>query len=312
MTKAKYNVVFRNDTNNVGDIASNPLQYFLKEDEYNIIDIADFDKESFDDTLPIICGGGGLIGNEYFGENVELILQHPDKNSIESVFDHRWMLSNQKYESLQIEFNQKLGTLVQEYSSKIDNVKTPKIIWGAGHNVRDWNPVSKDAVLKFPKWLKRFDLVGIRDDVPTNDYQWTPCASCMHPALQKKYQIKNKVIFFEHKKQLIKGTEFGTDPIPRFVNSGGNIEQTIELLGSAETIITNSYHGAYWGILLGKRVFVVSPWSSKFYNMRHEPTFLMNTKKWWENIDEANVYPNALQECISATEKFWNNIKGIV
>lgn len=306
---AKWNVVFRNDVNNVGDIASNPLQYFLKENEYNIIDVDTIAKETYDDSLPTICGGGGLIGNEYFGDNVELVLNHPDKNSIENVFANRWMLSNRKYESLQTEFNQKLATLVQEFSSKIENNNTPKVLWGAGHNVRDWNSQSKDAVLKYPKWLAKFDKVGIRDYVPSNDYQWVPCASCMHPALQKKYTIKNEVIFFEHKKQLIKGTEFGPSPIPRFVNSGSNIEQTIELLGSSETIITNSYHGAYWGILLGKRVFVVAPWSSKFYFMKHEPTFLMNTKKWWENLDDCRVYTHALDECIVATQKFWNNIK---
>lgn len=308
---AKWNVVFRNDVNNVGDIASNPLQYFLKESEYNIIDVDTIAKETYDDSLPTVCGGGGLIANEYFGKNIELVLSHPDKNSIEHVFEERWMLSNRKYENLQTKFNQELATLVQKYSSQIENNDTPKVLWGAGHNVRDWNAQSKDAVVKYPKYLVRFNKVGIRDYTPSNDHPWAPCASCMHPALQKKYPTKNKVIFFEHKKQLIKGTEFGPDPIPRFVNSGGNIEQTIELLGSSETIITNSYHGAYWGILLGKRVFVVAPWSSKFYYMKHQPTFLMNTKKWWENLDECDVYPHALNECISATEKFWDDIKGM-
>lgn len=313
---SKWNVVFRNDVNNVGDIASNPLQYFLPKNEYNIIDIDTIDRVPFDDSLPIVCGGGGLIGNEYFGENIRLILQRPDKTSLENVFNNRWMLSNRKYENIQVEFNQRLGHLVHEYTSKIEDAKVPKFIWGAGHNIKDWKPDTKDAIVKYPKFLGNFDHVGIRDDVPTNDYPWTPCASCMHPALQKKYEIKNEMIWFEHKKQLIKGVEFGPNPIPRFVNSGGNIEQTIELLGSAETIITNSYHGAYWGILLGKRVYVVAPWSSKFYHMRHQPVFITNTKRWWEEIEtqetKAKIYPNALHECITATEKFWNNIKGMV
>lgn len=309
MTKAKWNVVFRNDKNNVGDIASNPLQYFLKQDEYNIIDIDTIAKETYDDTLPMICGGGGLIGNEFFGDNIELILHSPDKTSIENVFDNRWFLSNQKYEKDQIEFNQELATLVQKFSSKISKNDSPKAIWGAGHNIKNWNIESKDAVVKYPKFLKQFDKVGIRDDIDTNDYPWAPCASCMHPALRKTYTIRNKIIWFEHKKQLIKGTEFGPEPIPRFVNSGGNIEQTIELLGSAETIVTNSYHGAYWGTLLRKRVIVVQPWSSKFYFLKHKPLFLMNTKKWWENIDDIPVYNNALEECINATEEFYNEIK---
>ena len=35
----KYVVTHRTDPNNVGDIASNPLQYFLQPDEYQVVDI---------------------------------------------------------------------------------------------------------------------------------------------------------------------------------------------------------------------------------------------------------------------------------
>ena len=34
----KYAVVHRSDPNNVGDLAANPLQYFLNKDEYQVID----------------------------------------------------------------------------------------------------------------------------------------------------------------------------------------------------------------------------------------------------------------------------------
>ena len=39
----KFTVVHRVDINNVGDLASNPLQYFLDRDEYDVIDIVDAD-----------------------------------------------------------------------------------------------------------------------------------------------------------------------------------------------------------------------------------------------------------------------------
>jgi exopolysaccharide biosynthesis predicted pyruvyltransferase EpsI len=137
----------------------------------------------------------------------------------------------------------------------------------------------------------------------------------MHPAFNsvnvKKYKIKNKVIWFEHKKQLIK--DFGDDAIPRFVNSGNNIEHTIELLGSTEIILTNSYHGAYWGTLLRKKVIVVGgAWSTKFNWMKHPPMVLSRKQRWQDVVDEAPIYKDALEECRTATEKHWMTIKGML
>ena len=131
----------------------------------------------------------------------------------------------------------------------------------------------------------------------------------MHPALREKHIIKHPVIWFEHKKQLIKSTEFGTDPIPRYVNSGDNITETIRLLGSADVIITNSYHGAFWGTLLGRKVIVVEAWSSKFNAMKHRPYFLSKGENWKNVIINLEVYNTALDDCIDATQQYWNRVK---
>jgi exopolysaccharide biosynthesis predicted pyruvyltransferase EpsI len=131
----------------------------------------------------------------------------------------------------------------------------------------------------------------------------------MHPALRENHIIKHPVIWFEHKKQLIKSTEFGSEPIPRYVNSGDNIAETIRLLGSADVIITNSYHGAFWGTLLGRKVIVVEAWSSKFNAIKHKPLFLGKGENWKDIINTAQVYNTALDECINVTEQFWNRVK---
>jgi hypothetical protein len=133
----------------------------------------------------------------------------------------------------------------------------------------------------------------------------------MHPALNREYAIRNDVIIFEHKKQLIK--DFGTEPIPRFINSGNNLDQTIELLGSANTILTNSYHGAYWGTLLKKRVMIIGgAWSSKFKFFKHPPTILGKKDNWKDYYDRTPIYYTALDECISATKSYWNTIKEMI
>ena len=87
------------------------------------------------------------------------------------------------------------------------------------------------------------------------------------------------------------------------------MDQTIELLGSAETIITNSYHGAYWGALLGRKVIVTEPWSTKFYGFKHMPYLLTKLQTWNDIIDDVPTYPNALEECVQITKNYWQEVQ---
>lgn len=299
----KFTVVHRVDQNNVGDIASNPLQYFLSPDEYDVVDIVDITHKSYDSTLPLIVGGGGLINNEFFNDTLHSVLMSADYNQLMQMWQQRWALCDPLNENLHTEFIEEYQQFIKRYVDRLNETKAKRFVWGAGHNgdfnrKRGWN-------FSYPAWLSEFDLVGVRDY--KQNLPWVPCASCMHPALRKQYEIKNDVIWFEHKKQLIK--DFGHDSIPRFVNSGNNVDQTIELLGSANIILTNSYHGAYWGTLLGKKVIVVGPWSSKFQAMRHQPGIIPSDGDWKKVIDQVTEYPTALDECIDVTEKFWEKIK---
>jgi hypothetical protein len=299
----KFVVIHRKDQNNVGDIASNPLQYFLKSDEYQSVDIANLKNENYPLSVPIVVGGGGLIGNDFIGDSVRDVLSAADIKHLKKMWNMRWNTSNPVNSDMSNEFNSKYQDLVSEYINKVQKDTAPRVVWGAGHN----GEVSKKSKkeLTFPDWLTEFNSCGVRDW--NQGYKWVPCASCLHPALRKNYSIKNDVIFFEHKKQLLK--DFGTDSIPRFINSGSNIEQTIELLGSANTILTNSYHGAYWGTLLKKRVVVIDPWSTKFFNFKHMPVLLEKDEDWKSAIERAKIHTTALDECATANESFWNTIK---
>jgi len=303
MIKLKFTVVHRADRNNVGDLASNPLQYFLKPEEYQVVDITQTKETKYDSTLPMVVGGGGLVANEFFGNIVASLLPSADLNQLLQMQQHKWTLKDPSNEEIHKKFLVSHRQFIKKFMDKIAPIAVPRHIWGVGHN----GPLDKrgDAEIVFPDWLMNFDQVGIRDW--NQNQPWAPCASCMHPALYKKYSIKNDVIFIEHKKQLIKN--FGNDSIPRFVNSGSNIDQTIELLGSANIILTNSYHGAYWGVLLGKKVIVVEPWSSKFLNMKHAPWILRRDQDWKEIVDEVKMHDDALDDCRVATKTFWETIK---
>lgn len=304
MSNPKYIVIHRADKNNVGDIASNPLQYFLNETDYKVIDILDVYNSPFPSNVPVIVGGGGLLENDLFRDILSKLHSSSDKIQLMKIWNTRWELQNPDQMSLYEEFIEKHDALIKECISKLEENKSPRFLWGVGHNAA-LDKKNKTKKLVYPDWLAYYDLIGVRDWLQT--MPWIPCASCMHPALRKEYTIKNDVIWFEHKKQLI--SDFGKDSIPRFVNSGDNIEQTIELLGSANIILTNSYHGAYWGTLLKKRVIVVNPWSTKFFNLKHSPTIIDDHSDWKHHIDNAKIYNNALDECIEKTENFWQAIQ---
>lgn len=302
----KFVVAHRTDDNNVGDVASNPLQYFLSPNEYEVIDVANLYNKPYRDDVPLIVGGGGLIGNEFIGdEYLTTLCQGSDKLQLDRLHQNGWILSNVRYKAVYDEFNLKYHSLINETQELLSLPETKKFIWGAGFNGASDIDFPK---IKWPKSISRFTAVGIRDYHPTSKYTWVPCASCMHPAFDRKFSIKNEIIWFEHKKQLVK--DFGKDPIPRYVNSGSNIDHTIELLGSAKIIVTNSYHGAYWGTLLGKKVIIAGGvWSGKFKFFKHQPYILEKKEDISDGIKKARDYPNALEECRAATESFWKNIQ---
>lgn len=296
----KFVVVHRCDQNNVGDMASNPLQYFLKPEQYQVVDAANFGVVDYPLDVPLILGGGGLIGNDFMGNLVSKVLSTPDRLQIDTLSAIRWQIVSDQNRDLHRKFKNTYSELLNEIRDSLPKPSAPRYIWGAGQN-------SPTDQFEYPEDMQHFDRVGIRDWNQGHD--WTPCASCMHPALQKKYTIKNPVIWFEHKKQLIKDKVFGNESIPRFINSGSNLEHTIELLGSAEVVLTNSYHGAYWATLLRRKVIVVGSWSSKFQFMKHAPVFIRPDQNWRDVIDNAVTYEDALEECRQANQNFWEAIQ---
>lgn len=301
----KYIVVHKKDLNNVGDMASDPLQYFLKKDEYTSIDISELSTAHIPEHAHVIVGGGGLIENQFFNETLANVLKGYDTNQLINMPAKFWKLSIGANRDLRDEFFSKLNPLVKEYADKLLNDNSKRIIWGAGHNTDDLKKFKGTTI--YPSYLNEYNLVGIRDY--GQRFQWAPCASCMHPGLRKTYTIKNDIIWFEHKKQLIKN--FSDSPIPRFINSGSNIDQTLEILGSSNIILTNSYHGAYWGTLLKKRVIIVEPWSSKFFSFKHQPAILSKGAALNDAIENTKTFDTALDECCDATQKYWEKVKEI-
>lgn len=165
------------------------------------------------------------------------------------------------------------------------------ICWGAGQNTHESTSVS------YPKMLSEFDLVGLRDH--GSPYDWVPCASCMDPVFDHVYMPVHDVVLYNH----IDFPGLRSAGLPELENSTSDFADVIAFLGSGATVVTTSYHGAYWATLLGRRVVVLNPFSSKFYAFRHRPV-LANDTDWRAAITTATSYPDALEECRDANRSF--------
>jgi hypothetical protein len=84
-------------------------------------------------------------------------------------------------------------------------------------------------------------------------------------------------------------------------------EEVIAFLGSGSIILTNSYHGAYWGTLLGRKVVIIRPFSSRFFHMRHQPA-ITESQNWQGTLSKARHFPEALAECRQANRIHFERI----
>ena len=135
------------------------------------------------------------------------------------------------------------------YASKIIN-------WGIGHNV------GHSEVIEYPDYMNKFALNGFRD-IQRQGIDWVACQSCMDSAFDKTYEIKDTFRTFNKPGKPVE------EGIYHSMEDGRDLTlaETVAFLGGAGTVITNSYHGAYWGLLLGRKVVVHNPDSSKFFGL---------------------------------------------
>ncbi len=134
----------------------------------------------------------------------------------------------------------------------------------------------------------------------------------MSPLFDEDYKVTREAVLFVNANEGIR-TRFqvavGLQP---FMKNDRPMAEIVAFLGSAEVIVTDSYHGVYWGTLLGRKVVAV-PYSSKFYGFRHPPAYSRNRGlDWRAEALGVRVYPDALAECRSATREFYGRVRGAI
>ncbi|KQR69062.1 polysaccharide pyruvyl transferase family protein [Rhizobium sp. Leaf341] len=175
------------------------------------------------------------------------------------------------------------------------------VAWGIGEseNVDKTGKIVHPYDGAYPAYLNEFDLVGVRD-FGTN-YRWVPCVSCMSELFDLEYPVTTDICVYEHKR-----IPLGISGFPTISNSGDDLQAVLRFLGSAHLVITNSYHGAYWATLLGRRVIVI-PSMSKLYRFAHAPVICTATE-WSRYVGVTQQYPNALTESRAANLAFHKDV----
>tara|TARA_B100000123_G_C25736728_1_gene431811 strand:+ start:234 stop:1898 length:1665 start_codon:yes stop_codon:yes gene_type:complete len=183
--------------------------------------------------------------------------------------------------------------------------------WGSGSNKLNlkevnWMP-SPNEIDICDDIFENFIFVGRRDYLKNyyDNHEYVPCVSCKIGLLQNNYEIKRRIGIIQHMwlKQI---TNLNYPTISMDLNKY-NINEIIKFIGESEIIITGSFHGAYWGHLMQKKVIINGSWSSKFDTLKYKPTLLSNNL---ENDIKSCIVPppEYLKECIELNDKFYNKI----
>lgn len=186
------------------------------------------------------------------------------------------------------------GTMVNwlRYGPKLP--QGPKILWGAGSSRHGETEPWPDP--------EGFDLIGTREWSPGRVDRYAPCASCMSAMFDVEHGVTQEAVAFVNANPSIRArypAAYNTG-LPTMDNSRPMAE-IVAFLASAETVVTNSYHGVLWATWLGKRVDC-RPYSSKFFNLRHEVGY--------EAPGEA--HPDALAIARNDTRAFYERVVELI
>ena len=186
-----------------------------------------------------------------------------------------------------------------------DNV----IIWGAGTNSSDINAYENHAIkIDFSK----FRLIGVRDYRNNLNLGYTPCVSCMLPFI-------NEVKSINPTERIGTMLSFGYKCSPKYNNLDHfhNINEVFDFISKYEIIITSSYHCSYWATLCGKKVIGISDGMiPKIMNQKYAPKIIKsldfyNKSTLEKVIENSKTYPEALNDCLGQTYKFFLSVKFI-
>ena len=176
------------------------------------------------------------------------------------------------------------------------------ILWGVG--------IGPQA-LRSPEYAEMREscsLIGTRCAGFENlGARYVPCASAMSEHFDTAPAPSHDVVMFAHGRY--------SDDIPRLAgtpelsNLDVSLKDAVHFLASGETVLTNSYHGTYWALLLGRRVICV-PFSQKVRFFPDPPT-LAKPHNWQKHIGKAQRAEGALEKARALNRRFYEDVMNL-
>lgn len=159
--------------------------------------------------------------------------------------------------------------------------------------------------LRYARARRLCRLVGSRD-YGDRDYPWAPCPSCMSPEFDAPAAPEHDLVFYAHAGKTGKQGLSIPDSIPVLTNAATALPEALRFIASGRTVVTNSYHGTYWALLMGRNVLCI-PFSGKFARFRLPPAYA-TPKNWLSRRHTAQAQPEMLALCRARTREFKDQV----
>ena len=177
------------------------------------------------------------------------------------------------------------------------------IAWGVS-TVQSF-PIS----LRYMIARRRMHLVGSRD-YGDRRYDYAPCVTCMAPFFDAPPAPEHDVVFYAHGGKTA-GMGITIPPhIPSLTNNCDSLEAALRFIASGRTVVSNSYHGVYWALLMGRKTLCL-PFSNKFGNYRQSPHYA-TAATWLDEVQNAVARPEMLALTRSATADFKAKVDAMI
>lgn len=190
------------------------------------------------------------------------------------------------------------------------------IAWSAGFNTHDkqWFQGTDFPTISMDK----FSMLSIRDYQHPSGIEWLPdpsAAAIPKDFLKSQQNTIRKYGVIEHKDLPIKGIGYIEDRI----KNSESLYNILKFICESEVVITNSYHCAYWSILLQRKTIVINKWSTKFNYFKYKPEFIESKNEdavpveLLENASKvAQIYVNAYAEAVSMNDAYFERVKKLI
>jgi hypothetical protein len=184
-----------------------------------------------------------------------------------------------------------------------DRAARARIAWGV-------STVQKNRFsLKYWLAYRQMNLVGTRD-FGDDRFPWSPCVTCLAAAFDQSYPEEHDVVAYVHHWRVRdRGVELPVG-IPVMENIENDLPRVLRFIASGRTVMSNSYHGVYWALLLGKKVLCV-PYSNKFYNYRLQPGYSTG-RDWYKELSKARGYDEMMGLCRDGAARFEAQARALI